>query len=152
MTRIAREKSQTGIYHIMLRGIDKRNIFINDSDYEKFIEYIKKAKEKIEFTVYAYCLMTNHVHLLLKTESEEIGDVIRRITVGYAQYHNIKNGRTGHLFENRFKSEPVDTDDYFLIVLPYIHQNPIKAGMVERIEDYKWSSYNATVGRPFSVS
>ncbi|WP_090553955.1 REP-associated tyrosine transposase [Natronincola ferrireducens] len=142
MARRAREKSQTGIYHIMLRGIDKRNIFINDSDYEKFIEYIKKAKEKIEFTIYAYCLMTNHVHLLLKTESEEIGDVIRRITVGYAQYHNIKNGRTGHLFENRFKSEPVDTDDYFLIVLRYIHQNPIKAGMVERIEDYKWSSYN----------
>ncbi|AOY78083.1 transposase [Clostridium formicaceticum] len=87
MVRIAREKSQTGIYHIMLRGIDKRNIFINNSDYEKFIEHTTKAKEKAEFTVYGYCLMTNHVHMLLKTESEEIGDVIRRITVGYAQYH-----------------------------------------------------------------
>ncbi|AKL96108.1 transposase [Clostridium aceticum] len=145
MARTAREKSQTGIYHIMLRGIDKRNIFINDLDYEKFIEYTKKAKEKSDFTIYGYCLMTNHVHMLLKTESEEIGDVVRRITVGYAQYHNIKNGRTGHLFQNRFKSEPVNTDDYFLIVLRYIQQNPIKAGMVERIEDYKWSSYNSYI-------
>ncbi len=145
MARTAREKSETGIYHVMLRGIDKRNIFLKDSDYEKFIEYIKKVKEKTEFMVYAYCLMTNHVHMLLKTETVEIGDIIRRITVGYAQYHNIKNGRTGHLFQNRFKSEPVNTDEYFLVVLRYIHQNPIKAGMVEKIEDYKWSSYNAYI-------
>lgn len=145
MTRTAREKSETGIYHIMLRGIDKRNIFVDDSDYEKFIEYIKKAKEKTGLIVYAYCLMTNHVHMLLKTETEEIGDVIRRINVGYAQYHNIKTGRTGHLFHNRFKSEPVNTDTYFLTVLRYIHQNPLKAGTVERIEDYKWSSYNAYI-------
>lgn len=152
MARTARERSQTGIYHIMLRGIDKRNIFINDSDYEKFIEYIKKAKEKTEFTAYGYCLMTNHVHMLIKTESEEIGNIVRRITVGYAQYHNIKNGRTGHLFQNRFKSEPVNTDDYFLIVLRYIHQNPIKAGMVERIEDYKWSSYSSYINKNILIN
>lgn len=145
MARTAREKSETGIYHIMLRGIDKRNIFLDDSDYEKFIQYIKKAKEKTQVSVYAYCLMTNHVHMLLKTETEEIGDIIRRINVGYAQYHNIKTGRTGHLFHNRFKSEPVNTDDYFLTVLRYIHQNPVKAGMVKRIEDYRWSSYNAYI-------
>ncbi|UNC90641.1 REP-associated tyrosine transposase [Candidatus Contubernalis alkaliaceticus] len=147
MARTAREKSETGIYHIMLRGIDKRNIFLKDSDYEKFTEYIKKAKEKTAFTVFAYCLMPNHVHMLLKVETEEVGDVVRRITVGYAQYHNIKNGRTGHLFQNRFKSEPVNTDEYFLVVLRYIHQNPIKAGLVEKIEDYKWSSYNAYINK-----
>lgn len=89
--------------------------------------------------------MTNHVHMLLKTETEEIGDVVKRITLGYAQYHNVKNGRTGHLFQNRFKSEPVNTDEYFLVVLRYIHQNPIKAGIVKRIEDYRWSSYNAYI-------
>ncbi|AOY74651.1 transposase [Clostridium formicaceticum] len=100
----------------------------------------RTARKKTEFTVYGYCLMTNHVHILLKAESEEIGNVVRRITVGYAQYHNIKNGRSGHLFQNRFKSERVNTDDYFLIVLRYIHQNPIKAGVIERIEDYKWSN------------
>ena len=147
MPKTAREKSETGIYHIMLRGIDKRNLFLEKSDYEKFIEYIVKAKEKTDFTVYAYCLMTNHVHMLLKTENEGIGNIIRRITVGYAQYHNIKNSRTGHLFQNRFKSEPVDTDEYFLTVLRYIHQNPLKAKMVKKIEDYKWSSYNAYVNK-----
>ncbi|ARE89021.1 Transposase IS200 like protein [Clostridium formicaceticum] len=104
------------------------------------INMARTARKKTEFTVYGYCLMTNHVHILLKAESEEIGNVVRRITVGYAQYHNIKNGRSGHLFQNRFKSERVNTDDYFLIVLRYIHQNPIKAGVIERIEDYKWSN------------
>ena len=141
MPRIAREKSETGIYHVMLRGIDKRDIFIKESDYQKFIEYIKKAKKKIEFTMYAYCLMSNHIHILLKTE-EDVGDIIRRITVGYAQYHNIQNSRTGHLFQNRFKSEVVLKDDYFLTVIRYIHQNPVKAGIVEQIKEYKWSSYN----------
>ena len=142
MPRMAREKSETGIYHIMLRGIDKRDLFLKDSDYEKFISYMKKAKEKSEFAIYAYCLMTNHIHILLKTEAEEIGNIIRRITVGYAQYHNIHNGRTGHLFQNRFRSEVVDSDEYFLTVLRYIHQNPIKAGIVKNMKNHKWSSYN----------
>ena len=144
MARTAREKSETGIYHVMLRGIDKRKLFLSYSDYLKFIDYINKAKEKVEFTVYAYCLMPNHVHLLLKkrTGSHELGDIMRRITVGYAQYHNIKNGRTGHLFQNRFKSEVVDNDAYFFTVLRYIHQNPLKAGMVKSMREYKWSSYN----------
>ncbi|MBS4024265.1 MAG: transposase [Clostridia bacterium] len=107
----------------MLRGIDKRDLFLNDSDYQKVIDYIQRAKEKIEFTVYAYCLLTNHTHLLLKkqTASLEIGDIVKRITVGHAQYHNVKNGRTGHLFQNRFKSEAVESDTYFLTVLRYIH-------------------------------
>ena len=126
----------------MLRGIDKRDLFLKDSDYEKFLAYIKKAKEKSEFAIYAYCLMTNHIHILLKSETEEIGNIIRRITVGYAQYHNIQNGRTGHLFQNRFKSEVVDSDEYFLTVLRYIHQNPTKAGIVKNMKNYKWSSYN----------
>jgi len=147
MPRGAREKSKTGIYHIMLRGIDKRDIFLSRTDYEKFIEYIGKTKEKVEFQVYAYCLMTNHIHMLLKTEKQEIGDIVRRITVGYAQYHNIRNGRTGHLFQNRFKSEVVDNDGYFLTVLRYIHQNPLNAGVVESIRDYKWSSYNEYISK-----
>ena len=141
MPRIARKKSNTGIYHVMLRGIDKRDIFLNESDYAKFIHYIKRAKERVDFTLYGYCLMTNHVHLLLKTESSEVGEVVKRISVGYVQYHNIKNGRTGHLFQNRFKSEIVESDRYFLTLLRYIHQNPIKAGMVKNIEKYPWSSY-----------
>ena len=145
MPRMARRKSQTGIYHVMLRGIDKRDLFLKESDYQKFIDYIQKARDKSEFTVYAYCLMTNHIHILIKTQTEtqDIGDIVRRITVGYAQYHNIQNGRTGHLFQNRFRSEAIESDAYFLAVLRYIHQNPLKAGMVQNIEDHKWSSFNA---------
>ncbi|MHB8074642.1 REP-associated tyrosine transposase [Desulfosporosinus fructosivorans] len=148
MPRTAREKSQTGIYHVMLRGIDKRDLFLKDSEYQKFIDYIQKAKDKCEFTIYAYCLMTNHIHLLIKTQTEtqDVGDIVRRITVGYAQYHNFQNGRTGHLFQNRFRSEIIDNDAYFLEVLRYIHQNPLKAGMVKNIEDYQWSSINAYLG------
>jgi REP element-mobilizing transposase RayT len=119
----------------MLRGIDKRNIFLAEEEYIAFLQYLEKAQEKVEFTTYAYCLMTNYIHLLLKTE-EPIGDIIKRIAVGYAQYHNIKNGRTGHLFQNRFKSDVVETDEYFLMVLRYINQNPVKAGIVQDMKCY----------------
>ncbi len=142
MARGARQKSATGIYHIMVRGIDKRDIFIGEMDYKKFLQYIEKAKKKVDFRVYAYCLMNNHAHLLLKTEGEEIGNIVRRITVGYVQYHNSKNARTGHLFQNRFRSEVVEDDSYFITVLRYIHQNPLKAGIVKDIGAYRWSSYN----------
>lgn len=148
--RVARAKSKTGIYHIMLRGIDKRNIFIDEGEYLIFLKHLRKAQDKIEFIIYAYCLMTNHVHLLLKTE-KPIGDIVKRIAVGYAQYHNIKNGRTGHLFQNRFRSEVVETDRYFLTVLRYIHQNPLKAGIVQDIKQYKWSSYHEYLSKGKSI-
>jgi putative transposase len=145
MARMARAISSTGIYHVMLRGIDKREIFVQPSDYEKFLWYVQIVKEKANLSLFAYCLMTNHVHLLLKTDEEEIGDIIKCIAVGYAQYHNIKYGRTGHLFQNRFRSETVDNDNYFLTVLRYIHQNPVKAGLVNNISDYRWSSYGTYI-------
>jgi len=141
MSRQAREKSSTGIYHIMLRGIDKRNIFIDNEDRMKFIENISKAQEVGKFDTYGYCLMDNHVHMLLK-EAEEVGTSIKRITVGYVGWHNRKYERTGHLFQNRYLSEKVETESYLLTVLRYIHQNPLKAGLVKEIRDYEWSSYN----------
>lgn len=119
MARQARKRSNTGIYHVMLRGIDKRDIFLDGEDREKFIENIIKAKEVGNFEIYGYCLMDNHVHLLIK-EDEEIGTNIKRITVGYVGWHNNKYERTGHLFQNRYKSEPVETESYLIIVLRYI--------------------------------
>ncbi len=142
MPRSARKKSQTGIYHVMLRGIDKRDIFLTQNDYKKFLQYIELAKEKSEISLLAYCLMTNHLHMLLKEGKEEIGNFIRRIAVGYAQYHNRNHGRTGHLFQNRYQGEPVNDEKYLLVVSRYIHQNPLKAGIVKNIKDYKWTSYN----------
>ncbi len=125
----------------MLRGIDKRKIFIENEDRLKFIDNISKAQEVGKFETYGYCLMDNHIHMLLK-ESEELGTTIKRITVGYVGWHNRKYERTGHLFQNRYLSEKVETENYFLTALRYIHQNPVKAGIVRDIRDYEWSSYN----------
>lgn len=140
MARHARIHSVTGIYHIMLRGIDKRLIFMDDEDKKKFMKGLVKAKELSGFKLYGYCLMDNHIHLLIG-ESEELGTSVKRITVGYVQWHNNKYGRTGHLFSNRYLSEPVESENYLFTALRYIHQNPVKAGMVKQVEEYPWSSY-----------
>jgi REP element-mobilizing transposase RayT len=140
MPRQARVKSKTGIYHVMLKGIDDRDIFLDDDDRSKFLEQLLKSKEKGDFSLLAYCLMDNHVHLLIE-ENEEIGKSIKRMAVGYVLWHNYKYGRKGHLFQNRFNSEAVETESYFLTVVRYIHQNPVKAGIVHFPGDYYWSSY-----------
>jgi putative transposase len=147
MARQGRIKSSTGIYHAMLRGIDKREIFLDDEDRAKFLFYLSRAKEKSNYDLYGYCLMNNHVHLLMKEGSEEIGTTIKRIAVSYVQWHNLKYSRTGHLFQNRYKSEPVEDEGYLLTVLRYIHQNPIKAGLVQDISHYRWSSYQNYVNK-----
>jgi putative transposase len=144
MARQARKRSDTGIYHVMLRGIDKRDIFLDDEDRNKFIENMFRARKIGKLEIYGYCLMDNHVHMLIK-ENEEIGISIKRITVGYVWWHNKKYERTGHLFQNRFMSEPVETESYLITVLRYIHQNPVKARMVTKSENYQWSSYKQYV-------
>ncbi|MGM0397286.1 MAG: transposase [Bacillota bacterium] len=140
MPRGPRVRSRSGIYHIMLRGLDKRDIFLDDEDRRRFIGCIERAQEAGEFDLYGYCLMDNHVHLLLR-ENEDIGTIIKRITVGYVGWHNRKYERVGHLFQNRFLSEPVESEGYLLTVLRYIHQNPVKAFLVRSAKDYNWSSY-----------
>lgn len=141
MARQGRKRSGSGIYHIMMRGIDKRDIFMEEEDKIKFLEKLILTRDTTKFLLYGYCLMDNHIHLLIK-ESEEIGDSIRRISVGYVQWHNNKYGRIGHLFQNRFVSEPVETESYLIGVLRYIHRNPVKAKMVRYCNNYLWSSYN----------
>ncbi len=140
MPRQGRKKSKSGLYHIMLKGIDDRNIFLQEGDRKKFLSHVIKAKEKGGFLLLAYCLMDNHVHLLLE-ENEELGTTMKRITVGYVLWHNHNYGRSGHLFQNRYLSEVVETDEYLVTVARYIHQNPVKAGLVKKAKDYHWSSY-----------
>lgn len=146
MARFARKKSKTGIYHIMLRGIDRRDIFLEDDDREKFLYYVFRARELGEFKLYGYCLMDNHVHILMK-EGEELSKSVKRITVGYVQWHNNKYGRIGHLFQNRYKSETVEDEKYLIGVSRYIHQNPVKAKIVTKAENYRWSSYKDYIAR-----
>lgn len=147
MPRKAREKSESGIYHVMMRGINRQSIFEDEEDYEKFIETIRRYKEKCGYEIFAYCLMGNHVHLLLKVGQEPLEQIMRRICGSYVYWYNWKYQRLGNLFQDRFKSEVVENDTYFLIVQRYIHQNPIKAGLVNKIEQYKWSSFNEYVNK-----
>lgn len=143
MVRCARKKSVTGIYHVMLRGINRQAIFIDEADNCRFIETLKRAKANGGYAIYGYCLMGNHVHLLLHEQKEEIALVMKRIGTSYARWYNEKYDRVGHVFQNRFQSEPIETEAYLLCALRYIHNNPLKAKMVVRPEAYKWSSCQA---------
>ena len=151
MPRQARRKSESGIYHVMLRGINKQVIFEDEEDSLKFLETLKNYKAISGYKIFAYCLMSNHIHLLLKVEKENLDLIIKRIASSYVYWYNWKYHRSGHLFQDRFKSEPVEDDVYFLTVIRYIHQNPIKAGLSKSIDEYKFSSYNEYINKPFMV-
>ena len=142
MPRHARQKSKTGIYHVVMRGINRQTIFEDDEDNERFLETIKKYKAISGYKLYAYCLMCNHFHLLLKVEKEEIGTIIRRIAGSYVYWYNLKYRRSGHLFQDRYRRESVANDKYFMAVLRYIHNNPLKAGLCKELSEYRYSSYN----------
>lgn len=143
MSRQARPQSASGVYHIMLRGINRQAIFEEDDDYKKFLYILQDCKAMSGFRLYAYCLMGNHVHLLIHIlpTSESLAQIFKRIGVRYVGWYNRKYGRTGHLFQDRFKSEAVDDDSYLFTVLRYIHQNPVEAGLCKNAGDYPWSSY-----------
>ena len=126
----------------MLRGINQQQIFQESEDSEKFLQILKDCKAISEFKLYAYCLMGNHIHLLIHEDGEPIEQFMKRIATRFVYWYNTKYKRVGHLFQDRFKSEPVEDDAYFLTVLRYIHQNPIKAGICKRINEYVHSSYN----------
>ena len=147
MPRKPRVKSRNGIYHVMLRGANKQEIFHDDRDNKKFLDTLKKYKDESGMSVYAWCLMNNHAHLLVKEAEEGLSVTMKRITVSYAAYYNLKYQTTGHLFQDRFRSESVESRRYFMTVIRYIHQNPVKAGIVERIDGWPWSSYLAYFGQ-----
>ena len=141
MSGKARIKSASGIYHIMLRGNNKQTVFFDEDDYGKFLAYfMNKAKQK-SLVLYAWCLMPNHVHLLIKEKDETIAEVFRSVLTGYIQWYNNKYQRTGHVFEGRFRSQPVEDQTYFMRVFRYIHRNPLEAFLCRKMEDYRYSSY-----------
>ena len=140
MTRPAREKSRSGVYHVMLRGINKQTIFEDDEDKRRFLKTLLKYKEEMNFEIYGYCLMDNHVHLLLKENEFPVSEIIKRISASYVYWYNTKYERCGHLFQERFKSETVENASTFLRVLRYIHQNPLKAGIVTDVFFSEWTS------------
>jgi len=146
LPRKPREKSESGIYHIILRGANRQEIFHEDADSQRFLETLGKYARQSATKVYGWCLMGHHVHLLLGEGSEELSLTMKRLGVSFVLFYNQKYDTTGHLFQDRFKSENVESDEYLLTVIRYIHQNPVKAGMVKRAEDWKWSSCRSYYG------
>ena len=150
MPRKGRERSETGIYHVMLRGINRQDIFEEPDDYWAFIKILSTVQTRFADDhssrictshIHAYCLMPNHIHLLLCEKEWDLGEVVKSIAASYALFYNKKYGRIGHLFQDRFKSEPVNDQGYFFTLLRYIHQNPMAAGLSKGIDDYEWSSW-----------
>ena len=152
MVRVSREKSKTGVYHVMLRGINKQNIFEDDEDRYKFLEILKYFKGICKYELYSYCLMSNHIHILLQELDDTVSVAIKRISASYVLWYNRKYDRSGHLFQERFKSEPVNDDGYFIRVLRYIHQNPIKAGMTNDLLETRWTSHYEYISEPNLIS
>ncbi|MDR1088303.1 MAG: transposase [Coriobacteriales bacterium] len=143
MSRQPRKISRTGFYHIYFRGINHCYLFEEDEDFRRFLDIYVGVEEAFSLELHAFCLMENHVHLLLKeNEPGDIAAAMRRLLSPYASWFNKKYQRIGALIADRFKSECVETDAYLLTLVRYIHRNPLEAGIVNRIGSYRWSSYN----------
>ena len=130
MTRPLRIEYPGAYYHVVNRGNNQENIFKNDRDREKFIEYLERATDRFSTIIHSYCLMDNHYHLLVETLEANLSLSMQWINVSYATYFNRKRGRRGHLFQGRFKEILIDADDYLKHLSRYIHLNPVRAKMV----------------------
>ena len=137
-------KINTNTYHVIIRGINKQDIFLDNFDKSKFFKELKMTKEEYKYEIYAYVLMNNHIHIVIHDVENNISDIFHKICMKYAMYFNVKYERVGHVFQNRFKSIGVDSDTYLLNLVRYIHRNPEKDG-IGKMEDYAWSSYKEYV-------
>jgi len=150
MPRQARLDIPGALHHIMVRGINKSTIFEDDQDRAQFLNRLGENVTEARATVYAWALMTNHAHILFKSGKQGISAVMRKQLTWYAQYFNRRHRRSGHLFENRYKSILCDEDNYLLALIRYIHLNPLRAGMAETLEEldrYPWSGHSAVIGK-----
>jgi REP-associated tyrosine transposase len=146
MARRTRAEVEGGLYHVITRGNNRRRIFNSPADYEKFLSLLASQKAKLPFYLYAYCLMTNHVHLLIERQAATIGRIMHRMLTGYSQYYNRRYRRVGHLLQGRHKSILCQSDRYLAELVRYIHLNPVRARMVKKPEQYKYSGHRAYLG------
>ncbi len=141
MSRPWRIEYPGALYHVMSRGNERKPIFKDNDDRMQFLNLLCETVERFNFEIYTYVLMTNHYHILLKTKESNLSRGMQWFGATYTRRYNIHHRRSGHLFQGRFKSFLVQNEDYLLRLSCYIHRNPLRAGMVERLRDYKWSSY-----------
>lgn len=143
MPRIARESLGTSFFHVIVQGINKEYIFYKEEYIRKYLELINKYKENYNIQILAYCIMNNHAHFLIYSENcKEMAKFMHKINCIYAQYYNKLETRVGVLFRNRYVSEPIYQENYLINCINYIHMNPVKANIVSKCSDYKYSSFN----------
>jgi putative transposase len=149
MPRKARIDAPGALHHIIVRGIERRRIFLDDSDRDNFLERLDLILTKTQTPCFAWAFLTNHAHFLLRTGAAPIATVMRRLLTGYAVSFNLRHRRHGHLFQNRYKSILCQEDPYLLELVRYIHLNPLRAGIVEdlkALDHYRYSGHRALVG------
>lgn len=144
IARTARKFLGAMYYHTIVQGINKEYIFSEERYINQYLKMINKYANELNIKIIAFCVMNNHAHFLLQPQHiEDLSRLMQKTNSNYAKYYNfIKNGRVGYVFRDRFLSEPITSQKYFVQCIKYIHLNPVKAKMVERCEDYKYSSYN----------
>ncbi len=147
MARPLRIEYEGAFYHASARGNERRRIYWNEYDYEKFKEYLKEAQEKYNYRLHCYVLMTNHYHLLIETPEGNLSQVMHYINGSYTTYINKKRNRSGHLFQGRYKAIVIEHDRYLLELSRYMHLNPVRAKMVTHPAGYRQSSYKSYVSR-----
>lgn len=147
MARPLRIEYEGAFYHVTARGNERRDIYFGKTDYEKFKAYLKEAQEKYGYILHCYVLMTNHYHLLIETPMPNLKEVMHYVNGAYTNYVNIKRKRSGHLFQGRYKAILIDRDSYLLELSRYLHLNPVRVKMVEKPEDYPYSSYGVYISK-----
>jgi REP element-mobilizing transposase RayT len=138
-------------YHVLSRGNERRDIYYDERDYSRFLDCLEKMGGRFDLEVHAYVLMKNHYHLLIRTKEANLSRAIQWLGVSYSVWFNRRHKRSGHLFQGRFKSFLIEDDRYFMAMCHYIHGNPLRAGLVRRLWDYRWSSYRTYVDRRYQA-
>lgn len=143
MSRIPRKNLEDGFYHIMVQGIKKENIFDKDENKSTYIRLMKLFIEKLKIEMAAYCVMSNHTHMIIQVDDiAQLSTYMSKLNTTYAQYYNKKEQRVGYVFRNRYKSKKIYSQNYLTQCIKYVHMNPVKAGIAKEEGEYKYSSYN----------
>jgi REP element-mobilizing transposase RayT len=147
MARQLRIEYPDAYYHVTARGNERKEIFKSEKDREKFLSYLESAVKRYGAVIHAWCLMSNHYHLIVETPSGNLSQIMQHINGAYTNYFNTKRKRSGHLFQGRYKGILVEADEYALELSRYIHLNPVRIGIVNEPGDYKWSSFQDYAGK-----
>jgi len=147
VARKLRIEFEGAFYHVIIRGNQRQKVFLAEKDFLKYLEFLRDYKGRYGFLVYAYVLMSTHVHLLVETGQVPLSKALQGINQRFTMYFNWRYGTVGHLFQGRYKAILCDKDAYLFSLVKYLHCNPVRAGMVRQSEEYRWSSHRAYLGQ-----